>query len=1175
MAANANAEYKLFKYYEGLCSSGDFPKEIAKVLALGVKSKETRDLDGNVVQKPFTLPKRNWDIVYPAPDDAFNVDPENMTTAEYEAKIINQVSKISDTVILKTKTTDKPLASEEIDDLTVDPDSNKSYLEMYLEIYKPTYIANPEEYPLDCERQGIIPKLITKELYEEKFRTHHAHEDALYADETKCIKEPRDDESLGTVNNLSYDEVDKYVIAIQDICNDPGFGMPAGEQNSVAKLINAADLAKIKKEDASLYNFILSNLNGGEGIEPKDYALLESVLFDISLQPVVDEDPDDGIEPATLYQITMTGITKLTYYSISRNTTFNLKYTPDSAPTPELYLNGIYIPIDPELYQVTGRSIKFVDNFQFEQSHDGVLVVRYEYTTSGDTLITERESLLNNHYVLMRLFDRINDEGDGPAENVYNSAGDIIQTNSHASPWSKLSWYHDFEEIMVDYIDEDVSINTISDGTIFVPLETPGLNADTKLRYWLNTNNDRFSLIVMGNPSLDYSRDRHIISACYCGRIDSFENSINDTAGNFALFTSSSTEPCNTVLKTEKVTTQMQNYALTEDEVKAGTYDQTELDAFVNGLLPEAITDSNGTTEYWIQLPESTYYGREKWPKYFFADTTGGVIKPVTALCQAYQREFVMENGKSNLLKLTVNEDHAFAVGQYKLYVSFNYYKEKFAITSGVSRDMFGNVVDVAKEDSYGHNTSDGVTSIMMYHTRSKAYYQKHHMLFATTEEYMSKVMYGKSSYTGEYYADRIKVTHGNDGPRGTLTDLLVIDSASLYALDELVINKDFEKDPDELEETFVYFPITAPYSPLSDSPNARYGLAIKKQEIKPKYEDEVKLLQIAVEQIKTIVENGWQPTETNIFPLEVTDNGCMVYWKVLEDTAFAVVAGEEVSSEYVPVKLAVINTSAYRGDETNPILPAQETTLAKGDVVADQTYSYVKISGFTANEDEQIVYGIADAPIESFGTDAQIKAVLFDGAIDSGSERFEYNIDGVPFTSVIGSALPDTDVMLVDAAPNKYLVLYSVKSEHGMITADAEGEEDTSEKHTITKFDCIPLCTPDTPANELLQYPCTVNAFIEGGRGMVSYSASTKDPGDIVNTLVDYNTGFELVMIPYSDGVTEYEVTKVIQEVNGEVTEYTEFTASTYMGIDCKILAIESVTADMKFRVQFSTATA
>ena len=31
MAANANSEYKVFKYYEGMCSSSDFPKEIAKI----------------------------------------------------------------------------------------------------------------------------------------------------------------------------------------------------------------------------------------------------------------------------------------------------------------------------------------------------------------------------------------------------------------------------------------------------------------------------------------------------------------------------------------------------------------------------------------------------------------------------------------------------------------------------------------------------------------------------------------------------------------------------------------------------------------------------------------------------------------------------------------------------------------------------------------------------------------------------------------------------------------------------------------------------------------------------------------------------------------------------------------------------------------------------------------
>lgn len=1172
MAANANAEYKMFKYYEGMCSSGDFPKEVAKVLALGVKSKVMKDLDGNIIKDAEVLRTKNWDIIYPAPDSAFEIkEGSTPTSSEYEAKIKNQVSKITDTVILKTKTTERPLTEEEKDDLTVDETANSPFLEMYLEIYKPTYITNPEEYPLDCERQGIIPKLITKELYEEKYKTRKHKEDALYQ---RLTPVPREDESLGPVNGLTYDEIDKYVMSIQNICNDPGFAPPQGQQNSTKKSINAADLAKIRKEDASLYSFILKNLNGGEGIEPKDYTLLESLLFDISIQSTTIA--ADGTEQV-LYQIMLTGVTKLTYFEISENTTFQLEKAPIDTPAPELYLNGVYTPIDTDLYTVNGQTIKFVKPFTFEKAHDGVLVVRYEYKTEQAKLITERETLLNNHYVLMRLFDHINEEKDGPAENIYNSAGDVIQTNSHVSPWSKLSWYHDFEEVMVDHLDEDVSINAISDGTVFAPLETPGLNEDTKIRYWVNTNNDRFSLIVMGNPSLDYTRDRHIISACYCGRIDSFENSINDTAGNFALFTSSSTEPCNTTLKTEKEISEMPNFVLTQEDVANGAYiGNADFNNFVNWILPECITESNGTREYLIQLPESTYYSREKWPKYFFANDSTGNIVPITPLKQAYEREFYMEDGKSSLLRIVVEQDDEFPVGQCKLYVACNYYTEKMVITSGVARDVFGNVVDVAKEDSYGRNTSDGVTSIMMYHTRSKAYYQKHHMLFATTEEYMSKVMYGKSSYTGEYYADRIKVTHGNDGPRGILTDLLVIDSASLYALDELVINKDFEKDPDELEETFVFFPISAPYSPLSDSPNSTYGLAIKKQEVEPKYEDELKILNIAIQQLKTITENSWYPTETNIFPLESTDNGCSVYWKVIENTAYTVqknAAGKEieVASDYVPVKLAVVNTSVYKGDETKPIFPTGSTALAKGSKVANQTYSYLKITGFTAGSNEQIMYGISDVPIESFGTGAQIKAVMYDGAMDSGSERWEYNIDGVPFTAVIGNALPSTEVQLIDAAPDKYLILYSVSSE-SINAKDSESNE-PSERHTITKFDCIPLCINSAPKNELLQYPCSINAYIEGGRGSIATTnAPSVSAQDVINMTINYGTSFELVMLPYSDGVTEYTAYKVIATIDGVDTEYTNFTDVRFGNKQGKALSIPNVKSDVKLKVQFVT---
>ena len=159
-------KYKSYRYYEGLCSTKDIVKELAKVLSIGVRSNEVKDETGNVLLEPFILQSKNWDIVYPAPDSTITVDWSNMTAEEYKAKILNQVSQISDTVILKTTTT--PVEVEKaVDDLVEDSDVLKESLTMYLELYKPTYIANAEEYPLDCERQGIIPKVITKSMHED------------------------------------------------------------------------------------------------------------------------------------------------------------------------------------------------------------------------------------------------------------------------------------------------------------------------------------------------------------------------------------------------------------------------------------------------------------------------------------------------------------------------------------------------------------------------------------------------------------------------------------------------------------------------------------------------------------------------------------------------------------------------------------------------------------------------------------------------------------------------------------------------------------------------------------------------------------------------------------------------------------------------------------------------
>lgn len=1137
MAANANNEYKIFKYYEGLCSSGNFTKEIAKVLALGVKSDATLDTDGNLLQEPIVLQDKNWDIVFPEPDSTFKeIAKDDMTPELYTAKILNQVEKISDTVILKTETTPRDIG-DDYDELTVDESTNLQSLSMYLEIYKPAYIANPEEYPLDCERKGITPQLITKELYIESLKDTHAVEETIYTDTGLCAKNERPETSNGDAD-LTEEEATSYVTLIQDITGNLSFQVPRDSSPATITL-GAEILARIKRESADLYEFILNHLDGNEGIEPKEYSLLDTL--DIDLLRIEPENPDDSV----VFHIMLSSTKTITTYSIPAGTkkTYTVQYKPMETLTPEYYLNGIYIPLDPSLYHISadGKTINFDENIEFESSTDGLLVIRYNYETSGQAVISDRKTLLNNHYVLMRLFDHIKDDNSGPKENVYNSAGEITQTNSHVSPWSKLSWYQDFEELMVDTLDSDSPISAIQDGTVFVPLETPGLSSDTQLRYWLNTNNDRFSLIVMGNPSLDYSRDRHLISACYCGRIDSFENSINDTAGNFALFTSSSTEPCNTVLTVEKVQTPISTYLLND----ISEYNKAEFEAFLDiGKANSAAWkyECTGNNKYVVQLQDA-YFNREKWPKYIIVNSMFHI--PVTPLTTVIETPgYIMEDGKCDIATFTIKDEDKQYTDGYEIYFTFGYYTEKYVITSGVTRDIFGNVVDVDKVKDFGANTSDGVTSIMMFHTRSKAYYQKHHMLFATTEEYMSKVMYGKSSYTGEYYADRIKVTHGNDGPRGTLSDLLVIDSSSLYALDELVINKDFEKEPDEYEETFVFFPITAPYSPLSDSPNARYGFAIKKQEVEPDYQDEVKLIKIAINELDTI-QGSWDPTQSDIYPKDITKNKCTVFWSVLENTAWEMVDGNKVHSEYVPVKLILSNVSDYKGNINTPMYPANHMVIAQGTQKSDKTHSYLKITNFeTSDSEETIYYGISDKPITSLGEFAQIKVVINDEAIDN-PETWTYGIEGVPYNGIIGAELSTEDTEIIDATPDKYLVLYSVKEENN--------------KFMITKFDCVSL-KDGADTNHLLQYPCMINIYKEAGQGTIVNVDEGPEEYNYINTLQEYGSTLNIGFRP-KDG---FELTSV----NIGPTKITEF--ETFAN-GIKGIKYENIIADAQISVIFT----
>ena len=999
MAQNTTNEYRKFRYYEGVCSSSDFIKEIAKVVSLGVKSDPVKNDNGEIIQAAQPLKSKNWDIVYPMVDSTFPeysklnsrdkyLDPnegvDSLSEESRLAKLENQINQITDTVVLRTKTTVKNISEDEIDDLTVSTDSDKASTTMYVQFYKPKYLANPEEYPLDAELHGLTPQLITKDMYEEARKAKAS----VIIDLTKLEKEykkpihegiitsEKKDEQVDSISNalsLSYlfDSETGILNGLAAIKNIPVsqiediIAIPTTSERVSTCKLNHSQLNTIKQEQPDLYNFLFGICGLKTSFTVNDWNNIDEMTISITLSGTTESDQVCYVnlyynKMVTIYSVnpkqdgTCYINVKEEYLEIG-----NKSYEALENIVPELYSEGRYIKLpdkylqDPSKDTVTfnpSEKLRFcIDKVKDDSILYGTLVIRLQYdkelnyTDISSLQITDSITLPNNHYCLVRMFDNPSEDFSGPEPNIEDSDGNVTVTNSHTSPWSKLSWYQDFEEIMMDHIDEDISVTSISDGTLYVPLETTGLSADTRISYWINTNNDRFSLIVMGNPALDYERNRHLISSCYIGRIDSFEHSINDVSGNFALYTSSSTTPCNTTMNTNitqyHINRKFENgmflneqpglYIVDEDPDNFpakydignnGNDDKSEIknvDGFernlegnieaymkhcteIGGNYPWTKLTNLGFITFYINITGNRFFNEDEAPRYMVIkkEEINGETK-YTPLVLAHEKDgtpiyyrpvanyrpiYGANDSRTNDIAVyivplddtSINEDNC------TVYFNFGYHEEKFVITSGISRDVFGNVIGIDTIDSYGKNTSDGTTSVSMYHTRSKAFYQKHHFLFATTEEYMSKVLYGKSSYTGEYYADRIKITHGNDGPRGILSDVLVIDSSSLYPKDELVINKDFEKNPDDLEETFTYFPVTAPFSPLSDGPNSRYGIALKKAEREPDYLNTDKILNIALDELRTIMVNNQVVETDNVILPEKTSNGCEIFWEVL-----------------------------------------------------------------------------------------------------------------------------------------------------------------------------------------------------------------------------------------------------------------------------------------------------
>lgn len=175
------------------------------------------------------------------------------------------------------------------------------------------------------------------------------------------------------------------------------------------------------------------------------------------------------------------------------------------------------------------------------------------------------------------------------------------------------------------------------------------------------------------------------------------------------------------------------------------------------------------------------------------------------------------------------------------VYLSFYEKGTVRKVVNKTQRDSYGNMISIDYPKTFGKHTANGTTDFAMYKTDSADFWQSHYLMFSSTEQFMNKHMYGKSAYTGEYFADRIKVTHAAEGVRGVMSGIIVIDADSLFAFDELIVNKDYEKEIDKAEETYVYIPITAPYCPFSNSPNERNGVGLLKSTSKNPYSDEAK----------------------------------------------------------------------------------------------------------------------------------------------------------------------------------------------------------------------------------------------------------------------------------------------------------------------------------------------
>ena len=423
----------------------------------------------------------------------------------------------------------------------------------------------------------------------------------------------------------------------------------------------------------------------------------------------------------------------------------------------------------------------------------------------------------NHHYLNVRMFDKWDVSLEQPVPSIFDSSGKLVVAGAAVSPWSKLSWFRDWEEIPVAYADRDLTNDAqVGRGSCWRPVGLPPVIAEIPIRYWMSVNNDRLIMVLMGEPSIDYKN--YLMGFAYLGRIKPYEDGINDTFGNFALTTTSSTVPCKmgrppagrpTITSIAGLDTgtmprgyycYVVTYTTADGESAPSDYKQT---------FAGSGTASNAAVKITVDLPEEA----TGWRVYRYYVGTGWSSTVNPADLSRYQLVAIISDPATREYidsSTTAVPESPPPYGR---------------CVTGVVRDpKTGAIIKVNYPDNYGTGTANGVTDISMYRTRGGAFYQQHRPAFHTPEEFMTKVGFNPSTFTGKVYVSCISVVHPFDGYRGTLDGVVAVDGTSLAPLDELIVTKG-----KPAEETYKCFAINAPYSFISASANSFYGIAIKK----------------------------------------------------------------------------------------------------------------------------------------------------------------------------------------------------------------------------------------------------------------------------------------------------------------------------------------------------------